>query len=133
MGLRFVLALAAAAAALLVSALPSSATVHEIVGQWCSGQPELEPRGISDPTKGNFARPLFASGVATFVPLFDGQNNLIQFDFDHPAAKIDSAGFNFLLGDAPPGQPDLYITAWTTDDDFAAFRNCPGYVGGGLP
>ena len=128
MRLRLGLALATAAATTLVFALPSGATVHEIVGQWCSGQGELAPPGISDDTKANFARPLFASGVATFVPNFDGQgNNLVQFNFDHPAIKVVSAGFNFELA------PGLFITAWTTNDDFAAFQHCPGYVGGSLP
>jgi hypothetical protein len=128
MKVRFAVAVATAAVGFLMSAVPSSATVHEIVGQWCAGQGELAPPGISDPTKANFAQPLFASGVATFVPNFDGQgNNLIRFNFNHPAIKVVSAGFNFQLA------PGLFITAWTTDDDFAAFQHCPGFVGGSLP
>ena len=120
--------LAAVGVSALAFALPSGATVHEIIGQWCSGQEPLGPAGISDPTKSNFARPLFASGVATFVPNFDGQgNNLVQFNFDHPAIKVVSLGFNLQIG------PGLFITAWTTDDEFPAFRNCPGYVGGSAP
>src|SRR5262249_26220896 len=120
---RLVMTLAAAGFSALALALPSGATVHEIVAQWCAGHPELAPPGISDPAKANFARPLFASGVATFVPNFDGQgNNLIRFNFDSPAIKVVSAGFNFELA------PGLFITAWTTNDDFAAFQHCPGYV-----
>jgi hypothetical protein len=52
---------------------PASATVHEIVGQWCSrdasGKGALGPAGISDPTKRNFAQPLNASGfIGDVVP-----------------------------------------------------------------
>jgi hypothetical protein len=128
MKVRFALVLATAGIAVLTFAMPSGATVHEIIGQWCSGRGELGPAGISDPTKRNFAQPLFASGVATFVPNFDGQgNNLVRFNFDHPAIKVVSLGFNVQIG------PGLFITAWTTNDDFPAFRNCRGYVGGSVP
>lgn len=110
----------------LVAAAPSGATVHEIVGQWCSGRGALAPPGISDPANTKtFARPLVASGVVSFVPFMGG--TLIQFNFDHPAVKILPAG------EPVPFGPNMWITPWTTDDDFAAFRNCPGYVGGSLP
>lgn len=118
-----------AASAALVVAAPSGATVHEIIGQWCAGKGDLAPPGISDDTKANFARPLFASGVATAVPGFMGPGTvLIQFNFDHPAVKVVPAGDPVEL---VPGV--VWITPWTTDDDFAAFRNCPGYVGGSGP
>jgi len=125
---RLALAMAAVGASALTFALPSGAVVHEIVGQWCSGRAPLDPPGIADPSKSNFARPLLAAGVASIVPNFDGLgNNLVQFNFDHPAIKIVSAG-------APvPLFGNLWITPWTTDDDFPAFKNCPGYVGGSLP
>ncbi len=129
MKVRFALALVVATAALLVAAMPSGATVHEIIGQWCAGKGDLAPRGISGGSNAdNFARPLFASGVATEVPGGAGPGTiLIQFNFDHPAIKIVPLGFNVNLGGP------VWINAWTTDDDFPAFQNCPGYVGGGLP
>ena len=115
----------AAAAVAIVLAAPAQATVHEIVAQWCAGQGALEPRGISDPTKANFARPLIANGVATIVPDGAGPGTvLVQFDFDHPAIKVVPTGAIVPLF---PGAP-IFITQWTTDDDFPAFRNCPGYV-----
>lgn len=119
MKVKFALAVATAGTALLVFAMPSGAVVHEIVGQWCSGQGELEPPGLFDPTKKNFAQPLFASGIATRVVNGAGAGTvLIQFNFDHPALKIVSAG-------APvPLFGNVWITPWTTDDDFPAFRNC---------
>jgi hypothetical protein len=128
MRLRIAIAVAAAAAACSLFALPSGATVHEIIAQWCSGQAELAPPGISDPTQTNFARPLFASGVATRVVDGAGPGTvLVQFNFDHPAIKVVSAGPPVLLFG------NVWITPWTTDDDFAAFQHCPGYVGGSGP
>jgi hypothetical protein len=128
MRLRIALAVATAAMAAAVFAVPSGATVHEIIGQWCSGQGDLAPPGISDPTKATFARPLFASGVATIVPDGAGPDTvLIQFDFDHPAIKVVSAGPPVLLFG------NMWITPWMTDDDFPAFRHCPGYAGGSGP
>jgi hypothetical protein len=122
------LLLAAAGVLSLTFVASSGATVHEIIGQWCAGKGALEPKGISDPSKPNFARPLFASGVATLVPNFDGSGStLVQFNFDHPAIKVVSAGAPVQLF------PGLWITPWTTDDDFAAFRNCAGYVAGSGP
>lgn len=52
----------------VVVAAPAAATVHPIQSGECSGAGELdpaggEPPGISDPTRGNIARPLFATGV----------------------------------------------------------------------
>ena len=128
MRVRLAMAIATGAMAALAFAMPSGATVHEIIAQWCSGKDPKAPPGISDPTNKNFAQPLFASGVATFVPNFDGLgNNLVQFNFDKPQIKVVSAGFNQQLA------PGLFITAWTTNDDFAAFAHCPGFVGGSSP
>ena len=116
---------ALAAAVSAASAAPAQATVHELVAQWCSGHDPLEPKGISDPTKANFARPLLASGVASIVPDGAGPGTvLIRFDFDHPAIKVVPTGEIVPLF---PGAP-IFITQWSTDDDFAAFRHCPGYV-----
>jgi hypothetical protein len=45
---------------------------------------------------------------------------LIQFNFDHPAIKVVSAG-------APvPLFGNVLDHAWTTNDDFPAFQHCPG-------
>ena len=132
MGARIALLIATAAIAAMAFAMPSGATVHEIIAQWCSGHEAKAPPGISDMSKPNFARPLFAAGVATPVPNFDGLGNLlVQFNFDHPAIKV-----------VPAADPDpvplfpgstIWITPWTTDEDFPAFQNCPGFVGGEGP
>ena len=109
------------AAALLAASLfpmPASATVHEIVGQWCSGQGELLPPGISGGSNAdNFARPLFANGFASMVDPFDGPNGsgvLIAFDFDHPASKLVSLGFFVQIDTLPDGRP-LYLEAFDLD------------------
>ena len=45
--------------AIVLPAAPASATVHEIVAQWCSGHDPLEPHGISGGSHAdNFAQPL---------------------------------------------------------------------------
>jgi hypothetical protein len=47
----------------MIGSLPASATVHEIVGQWCSGHDDLNPTGITGGSNAaNFARPLVAKG-----------------------------------------------------------------------
>lgn len=125
--MKRILSLAAAgalAAVAVVSTAPAShATVHEIVGQWCSGQDELEPRGISDPTKRNFAQPLNANGfIDGLVPHADGW--LVNFDFDHPASKVVGTGVFIPIGVGPEGKP-LYLQLIETDPDFPAFTHCP--------
>ncbi len=111
-------------------ALPASATVHEIVGQWCSGKGALFPPGISGNSKAdNFARPLFASGFASIVDPFDPDGDgeleegaLVAFDFDHPASKIRSLGFFVQIDELPDGRP-LYLEAFEIDTN-KGFTNC---------
>lgn len=121
--------------ALVVALLPggASATVHEIVGQWCSGQGDLFPPGISgDSNADNLAQPLFASGFASIVDPFDPPDDgplgvlepgiLIAFDFDHPASKIRSLGFFVPIDELPDGTP-VYVEAFELDTDHG-FAHC---------
>jgi hypothetical protein len=118
------------ALAVFTLAMPASATVHEIVGQWCSGQGDLFPPGISGGSSAdNFARPLFASGFASIVAPFDpdgpgGQEEgvLVAFDFDHPASKITGLGFFVQIDETPDGTP-VYIEAFELDTSHG-FTNC---------
>jgi hypothetical protein len=92
-------ALVALVAALTLSALAASAVangaIHEMVAAYCSGGGHgvigsdgfLEPPGIEDMSKPNFARPVNANGVVEF-PLIT----------DRPAAKYP-AGTNVLTLD----------------------------------
>jgi hypothetical protein len=98
--------------------IPASATVHEIVGQWCSGQGDLNPPGISGGSRAdNFARPLFANGFVSFVDPFDGPNGtgvLAAFAFDHPASKLVGLGIYVQVDTLPDGRP-LYLEAFELD------------------
>lgn len=118
---------ATSAAVLLAVALwavPAQATVHEIVAQWCSGQDELMPPGISTPGSRTFARPLNAIGVVieTFVPELN--IILVTFDFDHPAVKVQSSGILVQVGMTPDGIP-VMLDVPEPDPDFPAFQHCP--------
>jgi hypothetical protein len=113
-----------------VFAAPASATVHEIVGQWCSGQGDLFPPGVSGGSNAdNFAQPLFASGFASIVAPFDpdgpgglDEGALVAFDFDHPASKIVGLGFFVEIDTLPDGSP-LYVEAFALDTSHG-FTNC---------
>ena len=127
---RLLLGAAAALMATMLTAPPASATVHEIVAQWCAGHDELAPPGISDPEQRNFAQPLFANGfIGPQVP-FDGPAGpglLITFNFDHPAAKVVGTREFFVVG-AVDGSP-LYIQGIEPNPQFAAFAHCPRLAG----
>jgi hypothetical protein len=115
-----------AAGLAVLPAAPASATVHEIVGQWCSGHDELAPPGISDPAKPNFARPLMANGfIGEPVPLVGpaGPGLLIDFNYDHPAAKVVGTGVFVVVGSTPAGP--LYLELIEPDPSFPAFQHCP--------
>jgi hypothetical protein len=102
---------------------PASATVHEIVGQWCSGRDPLGPPGISGGSNAdNFAKPLSASGFeAGIAPFRDGF--LIVFNYANPNAKVIGTGV-FIVIDEIDGQP-LYLELIEPDSDFPAFQHCP--------
>jgi len=118
--------------AMLVALFPASAsaTVHEIVGQWCAGRGELLPPGVTGGSQAdNFARPLFATGFASVVAPFDPDGPggddpgvLIAFDFDHPASKIVSLGFFVQIDEMPDGTP-VYVEAFELDTGHG-FAHC---------
>jgi hypothetical protein len=88
----------AAGLAILLNAVPAQAVVHEIVAAWCSGQ-ELEPPGISDPTKSNFAGPVNANGFVGAVVFDAGIGGLlVTFNYDHPASKVEGSGTFIQIG-----------------------------------
>jgi hypothetical protein len=88
----FVALLAAITVAGLAGASTANGAIHEMVAAYCSGGGHgviggdgfLEPPGITDMSKPNFARPVNANGVVEF-PLVT----------DRPAAKFP-AGTNVL-------------------------------------
>jgi hypothetical protein len=110
--------------------MPASATVHEIVGQWCSGQGELLPPGITGGSNAdNFARPLFANGFVSIVAPFDPDGDggadpgvLLAFDFDHPASKIVGLGEYIQIDELPDGTP-VYVELFELDTSHG-FAHC---------
>ena len=117
--------------ATLLPAAPASATVHEIVGQWCSGQDELAPPGISGGSSAdNFAKPLNANGFIRGTVPFTGSAGpglLVDFGFDHPASKVVGTGQYIVIGQTPAGP--LYLQLIEPDPDFPAFQHCPRLSG----
>ena len=119
---RALMVVAATVGIMFAQVAPASATVHEIVGQWCSGQDELNPPGISGGSQAdNFAQPLNASGFIDIVPFRDGF--LVQFNYDNPNAKVVGTGVFVVIGEVD-GAP-LYLEVITPDASFPAFQQCP--------
>lgn len=105
-------------------AVPAHATVHEIVAQWCSGQEELGPPGISKGGSKNFAQPLNAIGVVITIVDPIAKTVFITFDYDHPAVKVKSTGIRIPIGTTPDGFTIL-LDLIEPDPEFAAFQHCP--------
>lgn len=116
-----------ALAVALLPAAPASATVHEIVGQWCAGRGPLEPPGISGGSSANnFAQPLNSNGFIQGTVSFTGSAGpglLVNFNFDHPAAKVVGTGQYVVIGSTPAGP--LYLQLIAPDSSFPAFQRCP--------
>lgn len=116
-----------ALAGALLPAAPASATVHEIVGQWCSGHDPLAPPGITGGSNAdNFAQPLNSNGFIQGAVPFTGSAGpglLVNFDFDHPAAKVVGTGTYVVIGSTPDGP--LYLQLIEPDPSFPAFQRCP--------
>ena len=102
----------ACAITLAVAAFPAGAVIHEQVAAYCSGgghgaitaAGELEPSGIADPTKSNFARPVVANGVVDVSTLTIT---------DHPAAKFPAGTsvFDATVGVTDPDHPSANCKA----------------------
>jgi hypothetical protein len=120
-----------AVVAMAMSVAPASATVHEIVAQWCSGHDPLGPPGITGGSHAdNFAQPLFANGfIGEPVPFVGsaGPGLLVTFNYDHPAAKVVGTGVFVVIGSTPDGP--LYLELIEPDPAFPAFKNCPRLAG----
>ncbi len=109
----------AAAALVVVTPPPATAVVHEIYGAWCAGKGEIEPPGVSDDTKKNFARPVLAGGVVALTPYLDGV--LIDFNFEKAQAKVVAAPTGPAIVQIGPG---LYLERFILDPEFGGFLHC---------
>ena len=116
--------LAFSTAAVVLPAPPASATIHEIVAQWCAGKGELQPPGIQDGK--NFARPVIANGFVGDTVPFVGPNGpglLITFNYGVPPAKVIGTGTFVAIGSTPSGP--LYVEVIQLDPNFPAYKHCP--------
>jgi hypothetical protein len=115
MGRKFKVAVASAfggAVVLMAGVSPAGAVIHEQVAAYCSGgghgvitaSGELEPPGIADPTKGNFAAPVVHNGVVDVSTLTIT---------DHPAAKFPAGTsvFDANVGVTAPDHPSTNCRA----------------------
>jgi hypothetical protein len=116
---------AAVAVAIGLSAVPAHATVHEIVAQWCSGQDELGPPGISRGGSKNFAQPLNAARIVVTIVDEDAETITITFAYDHPAVKVRSTGQTIPIGIDPDTGYSLLLDVIEPDPAFPAFKHCP--------
>jgi hypothetical protein len=120
---RALIVVAATVGIVFAQVVPASATVHEIVGQWCSGREPLGPPGISGGSNAdNFAKPLSASGFeAGIAPFRDGFR--VVFNYANPNAKVIGTG-NFVVIGEVDGAP-LYLELIEPNPAFPAFQRCP--------
>jgi hypothetical protein len=128
---RVLAAAAVVGIATLLPAAPASATVHEIVAQWCSGHDPLEPSGLTGGSHAdNFAQPLNSTGFIRGTVPFTGSAGpglLVDFDFGIKATKVVGTGEYIVIGQTPAGP--LYLQLIEPDPSFPAFQRCPGLAG----
>ena len=116
---------AAVAVFIGLSTVPAHATVHEIVAQWCSGQDELTPPGISRDGSPNFAQPLNAARVVVILVDDNAETITITFAYDHPAIKVRTTGETIPIGQDPVTGYTLLLDVIEPDPAFPAFQHCP--------
>lgn len=95
---------------LLALASPAQAAIHEQVAAYCSGGGVgaiddagfLEPPGITDPTKSNFAQPVLSNGVVEIT----ATGPVVT---DAPAAKYPAGSSPFAL--PTPDHPSTHCNA----------------------
>ena len=113
----------AIAVAIGLAAVPAHATVHEIVAQWCAGQDELLPPGVTKPGSKNFAQPLNATGVVMTIVDPAAQTISITFDYSHTAVKVVKTG-TVQIGVDPVSGFAVLLDTIAPDPDFPAFNHC---------
>ena len=109
---------------LLTAGSSSQAAIHEIVAAYCSGggvgvigeDGFLEPPGITDPAKGNFAQPVVASGATTGP---DG-NGIIHISGKQNAKYPEGTE----VVDVIPPPPTSLLSV--SESDHPSAQHCPG-------
>ena len=108
--MRKVIVVAGVTLSLFLLASPASAAIHEQVAAYCSGGGHgaistdgfLEPPGISDFTKKNFAQPVLSNGVVVITET----GPVVS---DHPASKFPAGSSPFAL--PAPDHPSTHCKA----------------------
>lgn len=111
----------------LVSAKPSGAFIHEMIGASCRfGGEEVQPPGQLGESNGNSSiRALQATGVISSIDV-TATRVTIHFDLSRPNAKFVSAGFDLIIPNGAGPGVDLVLSPLPTIDGstFPAFINC---------
>jgi hypothetical protein len=110
------------AGTLLALVAPASATIHEIVGSFCSGgNSNVFPGGQSDFAKNSFLRALQASGAVTVLPNTPTAG-AITLDYNDDARAGKFTGSDVFV-EAIPG-----VWVEVVEPDHAAFDHCTNFV-----
>src|SRR5215510_3375629 len=120
------IALAVASAAVLATASPSGAIIHEMIGASCSVNGPPEPSGQAGNSNGNsFLRALQATGVISSIDS-SPTNVTVNFDLSRPNAKFVSAGFILTIPDGIAPGVSLTLNPLPTlqGSGFSAFVHC---------
>jgi hypothetical protein len=115
-----------AAAAVLATAAPSGAIIHEMIGASCSLNGPPEPAGQAGASNGNsFVRALQSTGVISSI-VSSPTNVTVNFDLSQPNAKYVSAGFALTIpnGIAPGVSLTLNPLPTLDGSTFPAFVHC---------
>lgn len=117
---------AVVAAALMVTALPASGAIHEIIAAACrSGGEEVVPPGQVKEGSQSFVRALQATGfIASIDDTVPGEVT-VNFDVDVPSSKFISAGFDLTIPDGFAPGVDLILSPLPIPNPaFPAHANC---------
>jgi hypothetical protein len=111
-----------AAAVLVGMVAPASATIHELVGSWCSGgHGNVFPPGQSNPGTQSFLRALQASGTVTVYPDTPTPGAItVDYNEDSPAGKFSA---NEVFFEVVPG-----VWIEVLEPDHPAFDHCTNFA-----
>ena len=118
----------AAALAVLATARPAHAFIHEIIAAACRAPDgDVEPPGQSEPDSKAFTRALMATGFIASIEE-TATATIIHFDPTVPNSKFKSAGFDLPIAGAGTNGKTLVLSPLVIPDpDFAAHAHCTNF------